>query len=233
MITPSAVTVLPSSMHAQRVASCRLGLGLLLAATLLLTGCQTAYYAAWEKLGYEKRNILASRVENARDAQTEAREEVVSALESFSQAVNYKGGELEKQYRTFKSKLEASESAAENVRNRVGKVESTATALFEEWKDELDKYANKSLRDRSKKQLDETQQRYKRMMAAMKRARDRLAPALSPLRDQVLFLKHNLNANALASLKSEVKVVDAQVDRLIDDINDAVAEANSFIEQIK
>lgn len=205
----------------------------LLAGVLLLTGCQSAYYAAWEKLGYEKRNILASRVENARDAQTEAREEVVSALESFSQAVNYKGGELEKQYHRFKSQLEDSEAAAENVRERIDKVESTAGALFEEWKDELDKYGNKSLRDRSAQQLEETRDRYQRMISAMKRARDRLAPALSPLRDQVLFLKHNLNASALASLKDEVKIVDAQVDRLIDDINEAVAEANSFIEQIK
>ncbi len=208
-------------------------LSVLLVSALFLGGCQSAYYAAWEKLGYEKRNILASRVENARDAQTEAREEVVSALESFSQAVNYKGGELEKQYRRFKSQLENSEAAAENVRSRIDKVESTATALFEEWKDELDKYGNKSLRDRSRQQLDETRDRYQRMISAMKRARDRLAPALSPLRDQVLFLKHNLNASALASLKDEVRIVDAQVDRLIDEINDAVAEANSFIEQIK
>lgn len=197
-----------------------------------LVGCQTTYYAAWEKLGYEKREILTSRVESARDAQEQAREEVVSALESFSQAVNYEGGELEKQYRRFKSQLENSEQAAQNVRDRIVKVEATAGALFDEWTDELDSYNSVSLRARSAEQLKSTKTRYTKMIKAMKVARDRLDPALSPLQDHVLFLKHNLNASALSSLKSELKSIDAQVNRLISDINKAVAEADSFIKQL-
>ncbi|MFK7964639.1 MAG: DUF2959 domain-containing protein [Burkholderiaceae bacterium] len=198
-----------------------------------LSGCQTAYYAAWEKLGYEKRDILVSRVENARDAQEEAKEEVVSALESFSQAVNFEGGELETQYKRFKSQLEASESAAANVRDRVDKVQATGTALFEEWEGELDSYSNKSLRQRSELQLRETRSKYGTMLTAMQKARDRLEPALRPLRDQVLFLKHNLNAAAMSGMKDEVRKVDIEVNRLIKDINAAVEEANGFINQIQ
>ena len=39
-------------------------------AALVLTGCSTVYYNTMEKLGFEKRDILVDRVENARDAQT-------------------------------------------------------------------------------------------------------------------------------------------------------------------
>jgi len=207
--------------------------GLALLVLTGLSGCQTAYYAAWEKLGYEKRDILVSRVEDARDAQEEAKEEVVSALESFSQAVNFKGGELEKQYQRFKSQLEASEEAAANVSDRVDKVQSTGSALFKEWEGELDTYSNRSLRQRSELQLRDTRSRYGTMLTAMQKARDRLEPALRPLRDQVLFLKHNLNARALTSLKDEVRKVDIEVNRLIEDINVAVDEANGFINQIQ
>ena len=42
------------------------------ALAILLAGCQSAYYSAWEKLGYAKRDILTSRVESARDSQQEA-----------------------------------------------------------------------------------------------------------------------------------------------------------------
>ncbi len=202
-------------------------------AMVLLAGCQTAYYAAWEKLGYEKRDILTSRVEDARDAQTEAKEVVVSALESFSKAVNFDGGELEARYKKFSSRLDASETAAKNVREQVEKVESTATALFKEWRGELDSYTNQSLRATSERQLNQTKDRYNIMIAAMRTARDRLEPALRPLRDQVLFMKHNLNASALASLKGEVKIVNAEVDKLITDINKAVAEADGFIDQLR
>ncbi len=203
------------------------------ALVLVLAGCQTAYYAAWEKLGYEKRDILTSRVEDARDAQTEAKEEVVSALESFSKAVNYEGGELETQYKRFAAKLDDSEAAAANVRDRVSKVEATASALFDEWRSELGSYNNQELRAVSERQLGETKSRYNTMIAAMRTARDRLEPALRPLRDQVLFMKHNLNASALASLKGEIKIVNAEVDRLIADINKAVEQADGFIDQLR
>tara|TARA_R110002049_G_scaffold42138_1_gene126032 strand:- start:102 stop:764 length:663 start_codon:yes stop_codon:yes gene_type:complete len=203
------------------------------ALVLVLAGCQTAYYAAWEKLGYEKRDILTSRVEDARDAQTEAKEEVVSALESFSKAVNYEGGELETQYKRFAAKLDDSEAAAANVRDRVSKVEATASALFDEWRSELGSYNNQELLAVSERQLGETKSRYNTMIAAMRTARDRLEPALRPLRDQVLFMKHNLNASALASLKGEIKIVNAEVDRLIADINKAVEQADGFIDQLR
>ncbi len=39
---------------------------------LLFLGCTKAYYSAMEKVGVHKRDILADRVENARDAQSEA-----------------------------------------------------------------------------------------------------------------------------------------------------------------
>jgi len=63
----------------------------------------------------------------------------------------------------------------------------------------------------------------------MKRAERRLEPALRPLRGQALFLKHNLNAQAIAGLKGEVVQVDAQVNSHVAEIDRAVAEADRFI----
>lgn len=53
----------------------------------LLTACQSAYYAAAEKVGYHKRDILVDRVEDARDAQQDAEEEFQSALEQLSELI--------------------------------------------------------------------------------------------------------------------------------------------------
>ncbi|MGB7181816.1 MAG: DUF2959 domain-containing protein [Burkholderiaceae bacterium] len=200
---------------------------------VLLSACQTAYYAAMEKVGFEKRDILSNRVEDARDAQVQAKEEIVDALEAFSKTVNYQGGKLEAQYKSLKGHLEDSEDAAANVRKRVADVEKVGDALFREWRDELSKYTSADLKRRSTQQLVQTDADYKRLIAALKKAEGRLEPALSPLRDQVLFLKHNLNARALSSLRGEVSRVDTQVDRLIADINQAVAEADSFIKGLK
>lgn len=225
-----------AEMPVQRVLPARrtrlLATAVLLPALLGLAGCQSAYYAAWEKLGYEKRDILTSRVEDARDAQQDAKETVVSALEAFSKTVNFSGGELEDQYARLKGQLERSDAAATDVRERVDKVESTGEALFREWKAELGNYTNADLKARSAAEMDNTRVRYDRMIVAMRKARDRLEPALRPLRDQVLFLKHNLNARALSSIKGEVAKVDAEVDKLISDVNRSVEEANRFIKEL-
>lgn len=198
----------------------------------LVTGCQTAYFAAMEKVGYAKRDILSSRVKSARDAQEEAKKEVVSALDQFSKTVNFSGGELESQYRRMAGKLEDSEDAAKKVRARIADVQSVGDALFSEWRQELAQYSSAELRRRSEDQLRQTRARYDQMIGAMKQAESRLEPALRPMRDQVLFLKHNLNARALASLKGEVTRVDAEVGRLVDEINRATAEANRFVSEL-
>jgi hypothetical protein len=71
---------------------------LLVLAVLMLTSCQTAYYAAMEKLGYPKRELLVSRVQQARDSQQAAKEQFQSALERFRAVVHFRGGELEAKY---------------------------------------------------------------------------------------------------------------------------------------
>ncbi|NGZ96642.1 MAG: DUF2959 domain-containing protein, partial [Nitrospira sp. WS110] len=81
--------------------------------------------------------------------------------------------------------------------------------------------------------LTQTKGRYKEMLSAMKRAEQRIEPVLKPLRDQVLYLKHNLNAQALAAIKGELVKVDAQVDQLVRDMNRSIAEADKFIQSME
>ncbi len=205
----------------------------LVAAAAVLGGCETAYYSAMESVGIPKRDILASRVVSARDAQQDAKEEITDALTEFGRVVSYEGGDLEARYRKLAAQLQDGEDAAETVRSRIRDVESVAEALFAEWQRELGQYSSASLRAKSEQQLRQTRARYGEMLGAMKRAEARLEPALQPLRDQVLFLKHNLNARAVAGLKGEVAKIDAQVNRLVAELDAAIAEANRFIADLE
>jgi ElaB/YqjD/DUF883 family membrane-anchored ribosome-binding protein len=204
----------------------------LLATLVALGGCETAYYATMEKVGIPKRDILVSRVESARDSQQDAKQEITDALTEFGKVVSYEGGDLEARYERLAAQLEDSEDAAQAVRSRIADVESVADALFAEWQGELAQYSSASLRSQSERQLRQTRARYGEMLRAMKRAESRLEPALQPLRDQVLFLKHNLNARAIAGLKGEVARVDAQVSQLVAELNAAISEANRFIAEL-
>jgi hypothetical protein len=202
-------------------------------AALLLTGCQSAYYAAAEKVGFAKRDILVSRVESARDSQQDAKEEITDALTEFRKVVDVQGGELESRYDALAAQLGDSERAADEVRSRIRAVEDVAEALFDEWRDELGQYSDAGLRAKSEQQMRATRTRYDQLIGAMHRAEGKLDPALRPLRDQVLYLKHNLNAQAIAGLKGEVAQVDAQVTQLVAELDRAIAEANRFIQQLE
>ena len=212
--------------------STSLRLTALLALCLTAAACDTAYMAAMEKMGYAKRDILSSRVKSARDAQEDAKKEIQSAIDQFGKVVAYQGGDLEATYKKLNGELQNSEDAAESVRKRIKDVESVADALFSEWKNELGQYSSAELRRKSEDKLTQTKARYTDMLGAMKKAEQRIDPVLKPLRDQVLYLKHNLNARALAAIKGELVKVDAQVDQLVKDMNRSIAEADKFIQSM-
>jgi inorganic pyrophosphatase len=200
---------------------------------LFAAGCQSVYYGTMEKFGKHKRDILVDRVEDARDAQQETKEQFTSALDKFKSVVNVPSGQLQEKYDTLKSELDKSESKASAVKKRISDVEDVANALFDEWTKELDQYKNAELRAESKKKLDQTRARYTLLINAMKKAETKIEPVLSAFRDQVLFLKHNLNAQAVASLQSEVTTMEVDISKLIAEMEKSIAEADSFIKTMQ
>ncbi|GAA3967027.1 DUF2959 domain-containing protein [Allohahella marinimesophila] len=199
-------------------------------ATLMtLQGCQSAYYSAMEKIGIPKREILKDRVENVKDSQEEAKEEFSSALEQFQALLGKQDSELQAKYDKLNDAFQDSEQAAEDVHDRIHKVEGVAEALFDEWEDELDIYSDESLKRRSSQKLKETRKEYQALLKTMKKAESRMEPVLTIFRDQVLYLKHNLNAQAIDGLKSELGRVESQVEVLIKEMNQSIAEATAFM----
>ena len=206
---------------------------ILVSLLIFLTGCQSAYYAAWEKVGVEKRDILVDRVEDAKESQEDAQQQFSSALDEFSQLINFNGGELQDVYSQLKEQFEASEDSAASVTVRIDKVESVAEALFDEWQEELEKYTNKTLKRDSQRKLKDTQRRYQSLLSAMRKAESKMDPVLSALRDNVLYLKHNLNASAIGALQGEFSGIKKEINQLVSEMNKAIAESNSFISSIK
>ncbi len=200
---------------------------------MLLVYCQPIYYNALEKIGIEKRDILENRVQDAVNSQEQAKEQFQDALEKFQSVVPFEGGNLEKVYDRLKGELEQSRQQAEAIDERVGAVEDVAEDLFEEWESELDKYESSSLRRQSARQLAQTRRRYQRMITAMREAQSRIDPVLQPLEDYVLFLKHNLNARAIASLEGELTNIESSVSSLVTQMEEAITEAESFLKTMK
>lgn len=180
----------------------------------------------------EPRDILVARVEAASDAQQQTAEEFKSALEQFKSVTNFSGGDLEKKFNTLNSAFKQSESAAKEVSSRVDRVVDASNRLLDEWRDELDQYHDQTIKRRAETQFDNTRAQAKKMIAAMRNAESKTEPVLGAFRDQVLFLKHNLNMQAISSLQQESAIIEQDVSLLIKDMEASIAEAEAFVKQL-
>lgn len=147
--------------------------------------------------------------------------------------VNFDGGNLEKHYNKLNAEYEDSVAAASAISEHIDSVENVAEDLFDEWEEELSQYSSDKLRRSSAKQLHDIRYQDQQLICTMRRAEKSVKPVLSALHDQVLYLKHNLNARAIATLKSEFSTINTDINRLVGEMQKSIDQANAFINQIK
>jgi len=202
---------------------------LIVSSSALLFSCSTVKYNTLEKIGIHKRDLLVSNVKDARDAQKDAQEQFKDALERFGSVVQIEETGLKKAYDRLSDEYDDSKDAAEEVSDEIDDVEEVAEDLFAEWAKEIEEYSDPNLKQNSKGQLRDTQARYNDLLASMQAAERSMEPVLKTFRDNVLFLKHNLNAQAVGSLRSTFQNLEGDIDRLIEQMNRSIERSNQFI----
>jgi hypothetical protein len=205
---------------------------LLLATATITVGCSTVKYNTLEKIGIHKRDLLVSNVKDTRDAQEDAQEQFQDALERFGNIVTIENTDLKKAYNQLKDEYEDSKDSAEEVSNQIDDVEEVAGDLFEEWTEENKAYTDAVLRRNSESKLRDTQARYTEMLKSMQESEASMQPVLASLYDNVLYLKHNLNAQAVGSLRTTFNDLEGDINILIERMNQSIARSNDFIAQM-
>ncbi len=204
----------------------------LLLGILSVTGCRNVVYSTYEKFGVYKRDLLQKRVIAARDAEKETQQEFKDALTRLKEMTGFEGGDLEKRYKLLQSDYDDAAARVSAVHKRIQDVETVAGDLFAEWEKENRQIGTDSLRATSRRQLTETRARYDEMIVALKKVERGMDPVLAKLHDYVLALKHSLNAQAVASLSGESAKIQADINRLIEEMNHSIAQADEFIRQM-
>jgi hypothetical protein len=206
---------------------------LLLVLLAALTGCRSTYYAMWESVGKEKRHLLKDEVSAAREDQAQASQEFKDALTRVKELTGFQGGDLEDGYRRLKADFEDCRHRADVIDDRIRNVEQIAADLFGEWENEIGQITNPNFRSKSRQSLARTRDRYKRLHQSMVKVRNRMDPVLTRLNDYVLYLKHNLNAQAVGALGAEMASIQTDVNVLIRDIERSIREADDFLQVIE
>lgn len=201
----------------------------LAACTLGLTGCNTIYYSTWEKLGWEKRDLLVDQVEDTRNQQEDTKQQFTSALEQFKATFSYDGGELEDAYDKLKKNYDRCASEADDLRGEIKTVKEIAGDLFKEWDGEIAEQTNAEYKKLMTDQRKATEQAYDEMVGKMDAAAGKMDPVLQAFNERVLMLKSSLNAQAIASLQTSSDQLVGDIEALIAEMNASIAEADEFI----
>jgi len=210
----------------------RVGLAVFAAGLLGASACSRLYYASMEKLGKEKRDILVKRIIDGKKDNEEARQQIKTTLESFQELTGFDGGNLESMYGKLNGEYEAAKQRVDDVSNRIKSINQVANDLFKEWSAEIEEMGDASLKTRSRAMLREAQLRHQHYMTAMHQTERKMQPVIRAFHDQVLFLKHNLNARAINSLKSTLAKLDRDVALLVTDIERSIKESDAFVSSL-
>jgi len=198
--------------------------------SLLNKPLRNAYYQSRESLlGHHKRDIVVVQVDQACHSLTESRDQFVDALEKFKHIARHDDSPLDLRYQQLKKRYDICRNKADQVTQRIRAIEEVSDALFGEWEAELALYSSRTLKARSQQQLKKSRQQYGRLVKALKMAESRMQPVLAAFQDQVLFLKHNLNAHAIAALRQEFVDMGLDISKLIDVMEKTISEASQFV----
>jgi hypothetical protein len=182
--------------------------------------------------GYEKRQLLTKAVTSLRKDEQKAQQEFKDAMTQLKELYGFQGDRLEDMYNKFKAAYDDAASQSDVVHNRIQNMENIAGSMFSEWEKEIKQYSNPTFAADSKRNLTETKSRYSQLLKAVRASEESMKPVLTQLKDHVLYLKHNLNAAAIGSLKGEAISIQSQIEQLIERMNTSIAEADAFIKNM-
>jgi hypothetical protein len=189
----------------------------------------SAYYNTKESLGQHKRDLVVLHVEQACSSLERSRDQFEDTLDKFKTVICVPETSLEHKYKLLKRQYDFCQLRADEVSHRIAAIIAVSEALFTEWEAELKLYESRALRSRSNQQLKASRQHYARLLKSLSKAEAKIPPVLAAFRDQVLFLKHNLNAQAIAALQHEFVGISLDISQLIEVMEKTISEANQFV----
>ncbi|MEM7376918.1 MAG: DUF2959 family protein [Pseudomonadota bacterium] len=190
----------------------------------VLTGCATTYYSVWETLGYQKRDILKTRVERARDSQQQAFERFEAVAQASAPLASASDGAVDtaRQLQSLRVAYRNAARTASTVRTHIDQVDDVSQALFVEWEEELINTASSTQRSNDHQELADTRQAYNGLMGAMRGAEAGITPVLNTVEDSMRGLEDvdgaltSTQVSGFLSLQGDLERLTAELRRSID-----------------
>jgi hypothetical protein len=201
----------------------------LLAAPGLLSACVTDRNPArLDAFSHNKMEVLVRQVTSARDSHTVATDQIVSTLKVIRRRA-WTGTPPQEAYDTVRRALATCESRYRTAQQRRKLVQSTSVEFFEQWGRELEDYDDDTLRDESRRTLNDFKDRLKVVTRQMKDAEEEMDKVIGVVQDQMLFIKHHRTSASLPPRPGPDVEPVIQAETLVNMTSVTVLRADDFI----
>jgi len=163
----------------------------------------------------------------------DAKLQFIKTIDVYNSILAEDAKDRKKLYKKLQSEMAATQEKRAEVGRRADHMRLEAGIVFKSWADSTVGIESPDLRKRSEERLEKTKDRCAEIQSAGQSAVDVYAPVMKALQDQVTYLGHDLNAEAVASLKPDAEKVNAQAQELTKRLDEAIAVANQNINALR
>jgi SMC interacting uncharacterized protein involved in chromosome segregation len=202
-----------------------------IAISAALVGCKSTYYKAAETVGYEKREMLTDRMQDARDSQVAAKQQLQTALYTLRRVGSVPETEVADLHHDLDTEVDRASEQLDDLHEDIASVESVAQAMFDDWEDDLAKYESEDLRARSRQELQETRQNYSALIGSLRETEQKLQTVIAPLKDQVMAIEHAMKAGQAPEKSDDLDDVREKISTLIEELDDSIDRTQRFIDE--
>jgi Protein of unknown function (DUF2959) len=151
--------------------------------------------------GPEQTTKFLKTVEGTVKAIGESRAQLQKTVATYNSITEMTATDLKGAYKDLNKDVEGSEKKVVEGRPKVDEMNTAAEGYFAAWKASAAAISDPDLRKRSEERLADAQARFAKIAVAGKDARQSFDTLMTDVKDQSTFLGHDLNANAIATLK--------------------------------
>lgn len=206
-----------------------LGLVLVVVATLVLT----AGPAKAQFDGQKQVDKLINKANDTIGAMRAARVQIGSTVDGYNTIMAGEAVDNRKAYKKLTKELSKSEKAAANVRTKAAAMDVVANDFFSNWEASLEGFSSEDLRQRSAERLNDTRKRYEEILEAAGEAGDAFDPFVTNLKDQILFLGHDLNPSAIQALQGDAKKLNGRAAEVFKDVDKTIVTASEYTASLR
>jgi ElaB/YqjD/DUF883 family membrane-anchored ribosome-binding protein len=174
---------------------------------------------------------LVASVERVSSELDASKAQLLGAIQALQKvtAPEFKGDAVAA-HKELVNAIDDSEDQTDDLRKSLERMQAEAEPVFNQWTKDLEAYSNPEMRQRSQARLAAARERYDGVVAAVTPVLVECEAINQTLNDHALFLKHDMNPAAIATIQDDVKKVAKEASDLDGAFNAGKAAARAYVD---